>query len=89
MNTLSDIQKQYLSEIGHKLSGAMKKINFTRDMSHEEAEVIRRELDDVQGSLAVFGDLHPEIKQLELFKATANLSGEALSVLTGSHDHLL
>jgi hypothetical protein len=89
MNTLNEIQKQYLSEIGQKLSGAMKKINLTRDMSHQEADAIRKELDSVQGALAVFSDINPETKQMELFKATADLSEKVLNVLTDSHDHLV
>lgn len=89
MNHLNATQKQYLSETVQKLSGAMEKIKFTREMSHDEADAIRRELDDVQGSLFIFGDIHPEIQQIELFKQAADLSAKALNMLTGGHDHLL
>ncbi|MBD9356956.1 hypothetical protein [Methylomonas albis] len=89
MNHLNDTQKQYLSETVQKLSGAMKKIKFTQKMSSEEAEAIRKELNSVQGTLAVFSDINPDIQQIELFKETADLSQEALRVLTGSHDHLV
>jgi len=89
MNHLNATQKQYLSETVQKLSGAMEKIKFTRAMSRDEADSIRRELDDVQGSLFTFGDLHPEIKQIELFKQAADLTEEALNVLTGRNDNLL
>lgn len=89
MNTINEAQKQYLSETVKKLSGAMKKIKFTREMSRDEADAIRKDLDDVQGSLSVFADINPDVKQIELFKQAADLSEEALKVLTGSLDHLI
>lgn len=83
MNTLNDMQKQFLRETVTKLDGAIGKIQFTRAMTHDEADAIRRELDDVQGNLASFADLHPELKQIELFKKTADLSQQAVEMLTG------
>ncbi|OAI19864.1 hypothetical protein A1507_05790 [Methylomonas koyamae] len=89
MNHLNDTQKQYLSETVQKLSACMKNIKFTRKMSRDEADAIRRDLDDVKGSLFMFGDLHPEVEQIELFKQTADLTEYALRALTDSHDHLV
>lgn len=83
MNTLNDMQKQFLRETVTKLGGAMKKIEFTKALSHDEADAIRRELDDVQGNLASFADLHPELEQIELFRKTADLSQKAVEMLTG------
>ncbi|WP_426994029.1 hypothetical protein [Methylomonas sp. CM2] len=83
MNTLNDMQKQYLRETATKLSGAIGKIKFTKAMSHDETAAIRKELDAVQGELASFADINPEVKQIELFKKTADLSEAALEMLVG------
>ncbi|MDT4328728.1 hypothetical protein ACQE3D_09695 [Methylomonas sp. MS20] len=83
MNHLNATQRQYLSEIVEKLSGAMKKIKFTREMSRDEADAIRKELGYVQGELEVFADINPEVKQIELFKKTADFSQNMLETLIG------
>lgn len=83
MNTLNDMQQQYLRETVTKLSGAIGKIKFTKAMSRDEADAIRKELDAVQGELALFADVNPEVKQIEAFKQTADLSQATLKMLVG------
>ncbi|ATG89461.1 hypothetical protein [Methylomonas koyamae] len=89
MNHLSTTQKQYLNETVQKLSAAMKKINFTREMSPDEADAILKELDDVKGELFMFGDLHPEVQQIELFKQAADLTEYAVNALSGNRAQYL
>lgn len=85
MSDLNQNQKQFFSETGKKLAGAMEKFKFTQTLSQDEAEAISRDLREAQGSIALYEDINGSNKHIELLKATASFLEKTLNTLTHSH----
>jgi hypothetical protein len=82
-------QNQLLREIIKKLGRAMDKINFNREIPADEANKIRKEINEVQSSLFIMSDINPDIKNIELFKKSADFVETALNILTKSNERFI
>ena len=85
MSQLNEHQQQLLSKTVTKLGNAMGKLEFKRNMTAEETDKIRQEINEVKGELFMMGDINPDIEHLELFQKAADLVDQALNILTPSH----
>lgn len=68
----------------------MKKINAAGlNMSREKASELKKEVDDIKGSLFAISDIDPDIKHIELFMDGADLAEQLLNTIANPYEHLL
>ncbi|WP_196437593.1 hypothetical protein [Methylomonas sp. LL1] len=83
-------RNEFLSETSKKLTGIVKKINAAGlNMSREKASELKKEVEDVKGSLFAISDIEPDIKHIELFKEGADLAEQLLNTIANPYEHLV
>lgn len=89
MNDINQHHKHLLNKTVLKLTAAMGKFKFDGNMSHEEADALRKEIDQVKGELFSLSDINPDIKHIELFKEATDLLERVLITFTSPYEHLV